>query len=92
MPGALRSRGLGQQSPDSVAPVVAIDETPVLVQPVVRLKAESLGAEGEAWLAALPEVVAELGARWSVRVEASLAGGPLPTWLARVQMMAGPSS
>lgn len=75
MPGALRSRGLGQQSPDSVATAVAIDETPVLVQPVVRLKAESLGAEGEAWLAALPEVVAELEGRWSVRVEASLAGG-----------------
>ncbi len=55
--------------------MMARDETPLLVQPVVQLKAASLGAKGEAWLTTLPQVVAELEGRWSVRVEESLAGG-----------------
>jgi streptomycin 6-kinase len=46
-----------------------------LVQPVVRLKAASLGAAGLRWLAGLPDLVAELEERWSVHVERSLSGG-----------------
>ena len=63
------------ESRDNVVTVTAADKSTALVQPVVRLKAQSLGADGEDWLAALPQVVAELEARWSVRVEESLAGG-----------------
>jgi streptomycin 6-kinase len=39
------------------------------------MKARALGAEGEAWLAGLPDLVAEFERRWSVRVERSLPGG-----------------
>jgi streptomycin 6-kinase len=46
-----------------------------LVQPVVRLKAASLGDAGLRWLAGLPDLVSELEERWSVRVERSLSGG-----------------
>jgi streptomycin 6-kinase len=46
-----------------------------LVQPVVRLKAGSLGDAGRRWLAGLPDLVSELETRWSVRVERSLGGG-----------------
>jgi streptomycin 6-kinase len=47
----------------------------VLVQPVVRRKAESLGSPGLAWLRDLQDLVRELERRWSVRVERSLDGG-----------------
>ena len=47
----------------------------LMVNPVVRLKAASLGAVGQAWLDALPGVVAELESRWSVLVQESLGGG-----------------
>ena len=45
------------------------------IPPVVRLRAASLGDEGRRWLAGLPDLVADLEARWSVRVERSLGGG-----------------
>jgi len=45
------------------------------IPPVVRLRAASLGDEGRRWLAGLPDLVADLEARWSVRVERSLSGG-----------------
>ena len=50
-------------------------DDPYLLPPVVRQKAESLGDEGRAWLSALPDLVAELESRWSVRVHRSLGGG-----------------
>ena len=52
-----------------------MDPARLVVQPVVRLKAESLGAPGRAWLKALPDQVAELERRWSIVAEESLAGG-----------------
>jgi streptomycin 6-kinase len=45
------------------------------VSPLVRQKAASLGKDGEAWLAGLPDVIAHLEARWSVTVGESLSGG-----------------
>jgi streptomycin 6-kinase len=39
------------------------------------MKARALGATGEAWLAELPELIAEFERQWSVRVERSLPGG-----------------
>ncbi len=42
---------------------------------LVRQKAASLGKEGEAWLAGLPEVIAHLEQRWSVTVGEALSGG-----------------
>jgi streptomycin 6-kinase len=47
----------------------------VTVQPVVRMKAEALGAAGEEWLAGLADLVAELERRWSVIVGQPLVGG-----------------
>jgi len=52
----------------------AVDGT-VAVPPVVRLKAASLGEVGQAWLEALPDLVAELESRWSVKIEQPLGGG-----------------
>lgn len=52
-----------------------MEDAASFVQPVVRLKAQSLGDEGRQWLARLSEQVAELEALWSVRVERSLSGG-----------------
>lgn len=51
--------------------------TPRLIQlpTFVRQKAASLGEEGEAWLAGLPDVIARLEARWSLTVGDALAGG-----------------
>ena len=46
-----------------------------LVTPIVRRKAEALGGLGEAWLASLPDLIADLERRWSVRVGQPLAGG-----------------
>jgi streptomycin 6-kinase len=52
-----------------------MDPARLVVPPVVRLRAESLGAPGAAWLRTLPEQVAELERRWSIAAEESLAGG-----------------
>ena len=52
-----------------------MDDGASLVQPMVRLKAESLGDEGRRWLAGLPDLVTDLETRWSVQVERSLGGG-----------------
>jgi streptomycin 6-kinase len=41
----------------------------------VRQKAASLGKDGEAWLARLPDVIAHLEERWSVTVGEALSGG-----------------
>jgi len=40
-----------------------------------RRRAELLGADGQAWIAALPDLINDLEARWSIQVEADLAGG-----------------
>jgi streptomycin 6-kinase len=45
------------------------------VPTLVRQKAASLGEEGEAWLAGLPDVIAHLEERWSVTVGEALGGG-----------------
>ncbi|MEV0319835.1 aminoglycoside phosphotransferase family protein [Streptomyces sp. NPDC050658] len=47
----------------------------VAVQPLVRQKAESLGPAGEAWLARLPGLVADMERRWSIAVGSPLPGG-----------------
>jgi streptomycin 6-kinase len=52
-----------------------MDPARLLVEPVVRLKAESLGAPGRAWLRSLPDQVADLERRWFVTAEEPLAGG-----------------
>jgi len=52
-----------------------VDPAALFVQPVVRSKARSLGADGDAWLARLPHVLAELERRWSLEVLRSLSGG-----------------
>jgi len=67
----------------------AVDET-AAVQPVVRLKAASLGEVGQAWLDALPDLVAELESRWSVKVEKSLGGGTA-AYVARARTANGAS-
>jgi streptomycin 6-kinase len=52
-----------------------MDPARLVVQPVVRLKAESLGAPGRAWLKTLPDQVTELERRWSIVAEDSFTGG-----------------
>src|SRR4051794_15596477 len=52
-----------------------MDPVRLVVQPVVRLKAESLGPPGRAWLETLPDQVAELERRWSIVVQEPLVGG-----------------
>jgi streptomycin 6-kinase len=60
----------------------------VTVQPVVRMKAEALGAVGEAWLAGLADLVAELERRWSVTVGQPLVGGTA-AYVARARTLDG---
>jgi streptomycin 6-kinase len=55
---------------------------------LVRQKAASLGKEGEAWLAGLPDVIAHLEARWSVTVGEALSGGSA-SFVARVRTAEG---
>jgi len=45
------------------------------VQPVVRQKAEHLGARGMAWLAQLPKLVADLEKEWSITAGDPFSGG-----------------
>lgn len=45
------------------------------MQPVVRQKAEHLGASGREWLTRLPTMVADLERQWSITVGDSLGGG-----------------
>jgi streptomycin 6-kinase len=45
------------------------------VQPVVRQKAEHLGARGREWLEHLPELVSDLERQWSITVGAPFSGG-----------------
>ena len=72
--------------------MIGVDEAALSVHPVVRLKAVSLGAAGQAWLDALPDLVAELERRWSVTVDQSLAGGTAAYVVEPVRAMASPSS
>ena len=58
--------------------------SPLQVPALVRQKAASLGKEGEAWLAGLPELIAHLEQRWSVTVGEALSGGSA-AFVARVQ-------
>lgn len=51
-------------------------------------RAAALGAAGESWLAALPELVAELQDRWALTVEEELSGGT-SSWVARVRRVDG---
>ena len=81
------NRPLHDSVPDAVAvgpePCVTIDGVTIdgvttraiQLQPVVRRKLAHLGAEGEAWLAGLPALVADLERAWSVTVGDPLAGG-----------------
>jgi streptomycin 6-kinase len=47
----------------------------IRLQPLTRARVGSLGAAGQAWLAGLPDLLAELERRWSVRIGRSLPGG-----------------
>lgn len=47
----------------------------VRLQPLVRARVAALGREGQAWVGALPDVLAELCGRWSLRLGRPLAGG-----------------
>ncbi len=58
------------------------------IPPLVRQKAASLGKEGEAWLARLPELIAHLEERWSIRVGEALSGGSA-AFVARVRTANG---
>jgi streptomycin 6-kinase len=40
-----------------------------------RRRAELLGPEGQAWIGRLPALIAEVEARWQIRIDAQLAGG-----------------
>ena len=40
-----------------------------------RRRAELLGAEGQAWIDGLPDLISDLESRWGIRVESDLAGG-----------------
>jgi streptomycin 6-kinase len=55
--------------------MAAVSGPEAQVTQIVRRKAEALGEAGAAWLANLPDLIADLERRWSVRVEESLAGG-----------------
>jgi len=47
----------------------------VRLQPLVRARVAALGNAGQAWVDALPRVLAELCARWSLRLGRALPGG-----------------
>src|SRR4051794_37321060 len=55
---------------------------------VVRRRAQLAGAEGEAWLAALPALLGEIEAVWSLRAVETLPGGTA-AFVARVVLAAG---
>jgi streptomycin 6-kinase len=61
--------------PEHVVDNDGVEDLGSHIPPVVRLRAASLGDEGRRWLAGLPDLVADLEARWSMRVERSLSGG-----------------
>jgi streptomycin 6-kinase len=63
-------------------------EQPLKVPALVRQKAASLGRDGEAWLAGLPEVLSDLEKRWSMTVGEALAGGTA-AFVARAQTADG---
>ena len=50
-------------------------DLPIRLPDAVRKKVESLGPPGVAWLAGLPQVLAELARRWSLRLGAPTGGG-----------------
>lgn len=45
------------------------------MQPLVRRKAEHLGARGTEWLAQLPDLVSDLKRQWSITVGEPFSGG-----------------
>ena len=51
-------------------------------------RADGLGAPGRVWLAALPDLVADLRERWALAVEEELDGGT-SSWVARVRRADG---
>jgi streptomycin 6-kinase len=62
-----------------------MNEREVLVTPIVRRRAEALGAVGEAWLAGLPDLIADLERRWSVRVDRQPLSGGTAAYVARAR-------
>jgi streptomycin 6-kinase len=50
-----------------------MDATPLAISPRLSAYAQHLGEDGQAWLAELPDLIAELETRWSITV-----GEPLP--------------
>lgn len=66
-----------------------MSESNILVVPdIVRAKAAICGDSGRAWVDALPHVVAELEALWSVQVVERLDGGT-SAWVARARTTSG---
>ncbi|MDT0352536.1 aminoglycoside phosphotransferase family protein [Pseudonocardia charpentierae] len=58
------------------------------VPPWLERRAALLGADGHAWLTAIPDVVVALQRRWAVTVEEELSGGT-SAWVARVRRSDG---
>jgi streptomycin 6-kinase len=65
-----------------------VNERAGLVTPIIRRKAQALGDPGQAWLAGLRDLITDLEARWSVRVEQPLSGGT-SAYVARARTRAG---
>jgi streptomycin 6-kinase len=61
---------------------------PVRLQPLTRAKVNALGAEGAAWAAALPEVLAQLEELWSIKIGRVLPGGSA-SYVARASTAGG---
>jgi streptomycin 6-kinase len=66
-----------------------MNERAVLVTPIVQRRAEALGAAGEAWLAGLPDLIADLERRWSVRVDRQPLSGGTAAYVARARTREG---
>jgi len=62
--------------------------TDAAVPPWLERRAALLGADGHAWLTAIPDVVVALQRRWAVTVEEQLNGGT-SAWVARVRRSDG---
>ncbi|WP_419995394.1 aminoglycoside phosphotransferase family protein [Streptomyces boninensis] len=69
--------------------MVSPSSSPVSVSPVVRSKAERLGAPGREWLARLPAAVRELAARWSLLAVGPALPGGSEGYVARARTAAG---
>jgi streptomycin 6-kinase len=61
----------------------------IRLQPLTRQRLAAMGEEGEAWLAALPQLLAGLEQDWSVSIGRSLPGGSA-SYVARADAADGP--